>query len=284
MQFTDISPDWQMYCQHYYPYYCSGEYPLHIDSMSADDFLFTYTDGECNFASRIYQTQIEFLGDMQILVDTFNSSITELPPYMLGDSVYVTDNTKRDFTTSFVIDTVPPWGHWDTAYFTNYHTWVDSSFKKYINISWWKTANCNGPYTGWIEQGDTDLYVVFRKIIPADTLYGWIEVRSTFGQLTFKSFAIQGDTGSFIYNAIGPINTKKPEVKLYPNPATEKLFIESPFDNYVLEIFSLDGRKQLYVEVSCKVAGIDISGLSTGLYYVNISSDKSSIVKKLVKE
>ncbi|MCX6197662.1 MAG: T9SS type A sorting domain-containing protein [Bacteroidetes bacterium] len=281
MRVTDIVPDKYLYCTQYYTYHCYGEYPLHIDSAAADDFLFTYIDGECS-SGRMYQAQLEFLSTMQILVDTFNNSLTELPPYMLGDSVFTTDNTKRDYTTTFVIDTVSPWGHLDTTYFTNQYAWVDSSFKKYLNISWW-TYNCTGPYSGWIEQGDTDLYVVFRKILPADTLYGWVEVRTSFGQLIFKSFAISGDTGNFIYNAIKPIENKEPEVKLYPNPTNEKLFIESPLDNCVVEIFSLEGRKQLHIEINSKAESIDISNLSNGLYFVNISSDKS-ITRKFVKE
>lgn len=282
MRVTDMVPDKDLYCTQYYTYYCYGEYPLHIDSAGADDFLFTYTDGECNAFGRMYHTQIKFLSDMQILVDTLNNSLTELAPYMLGDSVFITGNAKLDFTTTFVLDTVAPWGHLDTTYFTNRYAWVDSSFNKYLNISWW-TYNCTGPYSGWIEQGDTDLYMVFRKILPTDTLYGWFEVRSS-GRLTFKRFAIQGDTGSFVYNGIEKREITVQDTRIYPNPVQENLFIETPFEEFTAEIFSVDGARRASEGSLNRDERFDVSNLPSGFYFVRIQSKEGTITKRFIKE
>jgi hypothetical protein len=73
------------------------------------------------------------------------------------------------------------------------------------------------------------------------------------------------------------------EVKIYPNPVSNTLFISS--NNIVIDsitIYSLTGKKVL--EDSKRVNSIDVSGLSKGMYFIEVHSDSEKTVKKFIKK
>ena len=89
-------------------------------------------------------------------------------------------------------------------------------------------------------------------------------------------------TGGFDLDAIGAINIKEasiskieiPKTKMYPNPATDKIFIDLTIEeneNYAIIISDVCGKK-----LSSQKAGlyneIDISSLQSGLYFISIIS------------
>lgn len=71
------------------------------------------------------------------------------------------------------------------------------------------------------------------------------------------------------------------ELKLLPNPVSSILQIESRFQIRKLEIYSLLGQKEL--EISQGFEHIDLATLAPGVYIVNVSGEKGTAVKKLVK-
>lgn len=58
---------------------------------------------------------------------------------------------------------------------------------------------------------------------------------------------------------------------LYPNPATEKVFVYGMKDGAVVRVYSVDGV-ELLVATYDSENGIDIEKLSVGLYFVNVGS------------
>ncbi|WP_165732691.1 T9SS type A sorting domain-containing protein [Polaribacter sp. 20A6] len=70
------------------------------------------------------------------------------------------------------------------------------------------------------------------------------------------------------------------EVKMYPNPAEDQLFISSKETLNKVEIFNLLGKKVLS---TTNTKSIDVSSLTKSVYLVKISSDKGISTKKLVK-
>lgn len=67
---------------------------------------------------------------------------------------------------------------------------------------------------------------------------------------------------------------------LYPNPSQNTLFIESQTSVDAVKIYNLQG--QLITEIS--TSSVDVSYLSTGLYFVQVIADGKSDTKKFVKE
>ncbi|MBA3649334.1 MAG: T9SS type A sorting domain-containing protein [Chitinophagales bacterium] len=84
--------------------------------------------------------------------------------------------------------------------------------------------------------------------------------------------------------AINPIS--KPDLKIYPNPATDQLHIEAlNIHNAAITILNLFGQVVLQQEFSDN-ASIHISFLPKGMYLVNITDEKGDVKQqgKVVKE
>jgi len=77
-------------------------------------------------------------------------------------------------------------------------------------------------------------------------------------------------------------------LKIYPNPATDELILEfSVEQREALTIKLMDSSgKAIYSEhfnPGMQFVNIDLSGLREGLYFIQISTDKNTLVKKFVK-
>ncbi|MGP8216954.1 MAG: T9SS type A sorting domain-containing protein [Bacteroidia bacterium] len=104
-----------------------------------------------------------------------------------------------------------------------------------------------------------------------------------------------GPLGIFTQKAIAKINCKPSGINtlepitgisIYPNPASEQLLIS--FDEAVqcIEIDNLLGQSITELKVNCTLnkETIDISNLSSGIYFVKLLTEKGYSVKKFVKE
>jgi PKD repeat protein len=85
---------------------------------------------------------------------------------------------------------------------------------------------------------------------------------------------------TFTIYALGLTNNDVPEIQVYPNPVTDVVFIDSPFENYNVEIFNEVGKLVKTTEYiqSGNPAQIDVSDLSSGTYLLKVVS-----VEKLEK-
>jgi len=72
--------------------------------------------------------------------------------------------------------------------------------------------------------------------------------------------------------------TNNCDVKIFPNPTRDFLFIESEYDIESYEIFDLSGKKLLHLNSSLKI--IDCSTLGHGLYTITITLINGEIVRK----
>ncbi|TXE11990.1 T9SS type A sorting domain-containing protein [Seonamhaeicola algicola] len=84
------------------------------------------------------------------------------------------------------------------------------------------------------------------------------------------------------------LNTSKnafTNIKIYPNPANDKLFINNLKNISNLEIYSLLGKlhKKLHIEKGSENLEIDISNLNTGIYLLKLNSiNNVSVSKRLI--
>ena len=74
------------------------------------------------------------------------------------------------------------------------------------------------------------------------------------------------------------------EIKIYPNPTKDNLTIETnSTKEQKLEILNLIGQT-VYTSVITKKAVVKTSEFPVGVYFIKLSTDKETVVKKFVKE
>ncbi|KFF14824.1 cadherin [Chryseobacterium soli] len=112
---------------------------------------------------------------------------------------------------------------------------------------------------------------------------------STFGQNAQKDLFVAAlNTGKIYKITTGTLSTQENthlnELKMYPNPASKKVFIEGLQDkNSTAEIISAEGRRVLEGTKINSDNSVDISGIPSGVYYLILKSgDLKSYSQKLI--
>jgi glucose/arabinose dehydrogenase len=79
-------------------------------------------------------------------------------------------------------------------------------------------------------------------------------------------------------------NSISTQIKVYPNPASKKVFIEGAKDkNTTVEIISFEGRKVLELGKIENDNSVNISGIPSGVYFINLNSgNEKSYSKKII--
>jgi hypothetical protein len=108
-------------------------------------------------------------------------------------------------------------------------------------------------------------------------------------------FASPSNSG--IYRSVNPVTTSTIGIEaideannhfqVYPNPGSTVVFLEYPSEAGVtLEIFTEFGQVMYkdYFEFKTGLESIDISSLSSGIYFVRLTSETNSALKKLIIE
>ncbi|WP_246222880.1 T9SS type A sorting domain-containing protein [Draconibacterium halophilum] len=81
---------------------------------------------------------------------------------------------------------------------------------------------------------------------------------------------------------VGIENLELYELKIYPNPARDKVFIETGKDNPVLlKIVDIDGKQMRQIK-EFTTGEIDISGFAKGIYIIRISDQNFLTTKQLI--
>ena len=72
---------------------------------------------------------------------------------------------------------------------------------------------------------------------------------------------------------------------LYPNPANNKInFVSYITEVIKAEIYGTDGKLMLFEQLNTKRGSVDISSLNTGMYFVKLTTEKGSLMKKIMVE
>ncbi|MFT4848075.1 MAG: hypothetical protein ACI83B_000600 [Sediminicola sp.] len=82
-------------------------------------------------------------------------------------------------------------------------------------------------------------------------------------------------------------NVLEQTVKVYPNPARDFVTISNSADVTInsIEIYDMNGRLVNQIKVdSTADQTVNVSELTTGMYFINITSDQATIVKRLIKK
>lgn len=97
--------------------------------------------------------------------------------------------------------------------------------------------------------------------------------------------------GGFDLDAVGVIHQQTvgidelelTNVSVYPNPATNVLYVNLSSINYSLEVINLIGEVVLKAENKSNTTSLELSNLKSGVYYLKISSEGKQKQMKFVK-
>ena len=78
------------------------------------------------------------------------------------------------------------------------------------------------------------------------------------------------------------VENRDNQIRLYPNPCNEELFIKSKNDGF-LTVFNQSGQKVRELNLEIGTYKMDMGNLQGGVYYFRIVSNKQTIVKKVIK-
>ena len=76
----------------------------------------------------------------------------------------------------------------------------------------------------------------------------------------------------------------KDDLRIYPNPAGDVLFLATEMNVKEVAIYDIYGRNvSQQVNMTTRQQVIDVANLETGIYFINIKTDKGNIVKRFIK-
>ena len=150
-------------------------------------------------------------------------------------------------------------------------------FNEYVNSQVPNSSSSSGI---WLNLGDK--YVGLRVIESTDTIYGWVRVHVNSPDIIIKDYA------SYLRPASINIRTfdGKSGVNIYPNPATNKVYIERTNNEAMkVSLFDMLGRQvNATINSENKKTEIDVSGLNEGIYFVKVQTSKGIINKEILIE
>ena len=73
------------------------------------------------------------------------------------------------------------------------------------------------------------------------------------------------------------------EIEVYPNPVSDKLYVETELDVEEIMVYDVYGRQQS-TDNSQQTLGIDVSGLNSGVYMLKVMTENGEFVSRFVKK
>jgi hypothetical protein len=85
---------------------------------------------------------------------------------------------------------------------------------------------------------------------------------------------------------VGISEQKQSQITLYPNPAVDKITIETSRETLKinLAIINFEGQQLITHQITETKTQVDISSLPGGVYFVRLMNEKTVEVKKIVKQ
>jgi hypothetical protein len=111
----------------------------------------------------------------------------------------------------------------------------------------------------------------------------WVEVSNTCGIVNSRTASIITTVTGIIESAYGGF-----KVNVYPNPATNKVTVDSEqfkTEDGTLALFDFYGRKMFEKHIPAGTGNIeiDVSSLQSGMYFCRVVSKEYYVIRKIVK-
>jgi len=95
---------------------------------------------------------------------------------------------------------------------------------------------------------------------------------------------LTNDANTVFQTLSNAIPVKDVLVKIYPNPTTNVLNIETVSNLKSIELYDVNGRILEINKLNLNRAVFDISKYKSGLYFVKITTEDGSKIEKIIKE
>ena len=89
----------------------------------------------------------------------------------------------------------------------------------------------------------------------------------------------------FVFDDSYSIEENTASFNIYPNPVKDELFIAAEVQVKEVAIYDIYGRQTMSQQVNETTSQqvVDVAGLETGVYFVNVKTDNGNIVKRFIK-
>ena len=101
----------------------------------------------------------------------------------------------------------------------------------------------------------------------------------------------EGETGTYLLDmqisrtvVVSSTLLEKDNLRIYPNPATKLIQIESPDIINLIQIYEASGRLVRIIDASSQNISADISDLKEGVYFIHVSCEDHTTIHKIVKQ
>jgi len=156
-----------------------------------------------------------------------------------------------------------------------------------VTIALWSNPVQGGTLSGGGAYNVNDPVAVNATANPGFTFINWIENGNAVSSNPSYTFTATTDR-NLIANfkeGVGVETITNYELRVYPNPTTGQLTIENGELKIVnVEIYDVYGRKQKSRKAEEQKIVIYISDLANGVYFLKISTEKGTVVQKIVKQ
>jgi len=145
---------------------------------------------------------------------------------------------------------------------------------------YWGTNACLLPETYNLYR-DGELIAVLTEPSYCDTLPmpGFFEYYIT---ATYY-FGESGPSDTFYYLWVDASNvTYEKEIRIYPNPVNDELFVESSTVIIQLELLNIHGSNVISEKSGSKEVQLNVSGLEPGIYFLKLETANQIILRKVV--
>ena len=178
-----------------------------------------------------------------------------------------------------------------TAGFFNYNGQEQVIYPGQVATLELKVFNSNGgPFqisfqrNGGIPETKVDIPTsthVWGEIINETTTFSLLNVKNPFGE----RIAIDPSHASITVKVIGTgVEEDSSCFAIYPNPAIDAVHVIADDEISKVEVYNIIGQLQKSVSVTGTALEMDISDLSSGVYFLKFIGDKKPIYRKLIKE
>ncbi|KAA3650518.1 MAG: T9SS C-terminal target domain-containing protein [Bacteroidetes bacterium] len=91
------------------------------------------------------------------------------------------------------------------------------------------------------------------------------------------------DVWELSYSSVGLETIENIEFKIYPQPVSNQLFIESGTDvELLVQMYDLNGRVVIQKKIDNQFNMLDVTAIKSGMYHLKIISNQKSISKKII--
>lgn len=261
--YYDFAPDTTVECTSNVAPYCGIiQKPLDINGDQITDFIIEGKNTWGSLGSSQNYIKLIPINNNQILIGQTDTCVGVEQCLGTSWNFHMVKNC-------LVNDTINPSSTWSNSFLYVY--------SQYISM------HCSpGCIYSVVPQNDS-IIVGVRIIEQTDTLYGWIKLKDVLAWTYSARFTIADYACN---NKLVGLNEIAEEnyIQVRPNPFMDYITILSNEKKRLVLIYDINGKILFEQKLIHKETNLDLSFLSSGVYFMKIVKDNNVLVRKIIKQ